>query len=187
MEDRGTFYSNHNGYCLKFETFRNQSRDCTDKHSVSPSFSISDTLHQRIPGFVFYKKRNKFTQISLWHTHTDNIYLICFMLKLWFEAAMSTLSYKITRNYIVIIIYGESSSLPEVFLGKGVLKICSKFTGEHPCKATLLKSHFGMCTYRTPLDGWFYIYIYENKDVSTYKRAALYWNVSGWRMSRIIL
>ena len=22
---------------------------------------------------------------------------------------------------------------PEVFLGKGVLKICSKFTGEHPC------------------------------------------------------
>ena len=23
--------------------------------------------------------------------------------------------------------------LPEVFLGKGVLKICSKFTGEHPC------------------------------------------------------
>ena len=24
------------------------------------------------------------------------------------------------------------SSLPEVILGKGVLKICSKFTGEHP-------------------------------------------------------
>ena len=46
------------------------------------------------------------------------------------------------------------SSHPEVFLEKGVLKICSKFTGEHPCrnvisiklesKATLLKSHFGM-------------------------------------------
>ena len=25
------------------------------------------------------------------------------------------------------------SSHPEVFLGKGVLKICGKFTGEHPC------------------------------------------------------
>ena len=25
------------------------------------------------------------------------------------------------------------SSHPEVFLGKGVPKICSKFTGEHPC------------------------------------------------------
>ena len=44
------------------------------------------------------------------------------------------------------------SSTPEVFLGKGVLRICSKFTGEHPFGkgilinkvATLLKSHFGM-------------------------------------------
>ena len=26
------------------------------------------------------------------------------------------------------------SNPPEVFLGKGVLKICSKFTGEHPCR-----------------------------------------------------
>ena len=29
------------------------------------------------------------------------------------------------------------SSHPEVFLGKGVLKICSKFTGEHPCKSVI--------------------------------------------------
>ena len=44
------------------------------------------------------------------------------------------------------------SSCPEVFLRKGVLKISSKFTGEHPCwsvisiklHAALLKSHFGM-------------------------------------------
>ena len=26
------------------------------------------------------------------------------------------------------------SSRPEVLLGKGVLNICSKFTGEHPCR-----------------------------------------------------
>ena len=40
----------------------------------------------------------------------------------------------------------------EVFLGKALLKICSKFTGEHPCQsvisiklqAALLKPHFGM-------------------------------------------
>ena len=25
------------------------------------------------------------------------------------------------------------SSHPEMFLGKGVLKTCSKFTGDHPC------------------------------------------------------
>ena len=44
------------------------------------------------------------------------------------------------------------SSPPEVFLGKDVLKICSKFTREHPCRsviakncfATLSKSYFDM-------------------------------------------
>ena len=30
------------------------------------------------------------------------------------------------------------SSRSEVFLGKGVLKICSKFTGEHPCRSAIL-------------------------------------------------
>ena len=29
------------------------------------------------------------------------------------------------------------SSSPEVFLGKDVLKICSKFTGEHPCRSVI--------------------------------------------------
>ena len=29
------------------------------------------------------------------------------------------------------------SSPPEVFLGKGVLKICSKFIGEHPCRSAI--------------------------------------------------
>ena len=29
------------------------------------------------------------------------------------------------------------SSLPEVFLIKGVLKICSKFTGEHPYRSVI--------------------------------------------------
>ena len=29
------------------------------------------------------------------------------------------------------------SSHSEVFLGKGVLKICSKFTGEHPCRSMI--------------------------------------------------
>ena len=31
----------------------------------------------------------------------------------------------------------DRSSRPEVFLGKGVLKICSKFTGEHPCRSVI--------------------------------------------------
>ena len=37
------------------------------------------------------------------------------------------------------------SSRPEVFLEKGVLKICSKFSGERPCQGTIsikLQSNF---------------------------------------------
>ena len=37
------------------------------------------------------------------------------------------------------------SSPSEVFLGKGVLKICNKFTGEHPCRSVIsikLQSNF---------------------------------------------
>ena len=43
-----------------------------------------------------------------------------------------------------------SENMQQIYLGKGVLKICSKSTGEYPCqsviscKGTLLKSHFGM-------------------------------------------
>ena len=37
------------------------------------------------------------------------------------------------------------SSRPEVFLGKGALKICNKLTGEHPCQCVIsimLQSNF---------------------------------------------
>ena len=55
-------------------------------------------------------------------------------------------------NFISALVFSSKSSHPEVFIGKGVLKICSKFTGKRPVevrfqqssKATLLKSHFGM-------------------------------------------
>ena len=36
---------------------------------------------------------------------------------------------------LMIMIYNYRSSPPEVFKVKGVLKICSKFTGEHPCRS----------------------------------------------------
>ena len=44
-----------------------------------------------------------------------------------------------------------TSSLPEVFLKKGVPKICSKFTGEHPCQTVVsikLQSNFIEITLR---------------------------------------
>ena len=39
------------------------------------------------------------------------------------------------------------SRISEVYLGKGVLKKCSKFTGEDPCRSVIsikLLAHFGM-------------------------------------------
>ena len=45
------------------------------------------------------------------------------------------------------------SSRPEVFLVKGALKICRKFTGEHPCRSVI--SIKLLCV---PLDGCFYNY-----------------------------
>ena len=41
-----------------------------------------------------------------------------------------------------------TSGPPEVFFGKGILKICSKVTGEHPCESVIyfnkVALHFGM-------------------------------------------
>ena len=31
----------------------------------------------------------------------------------------------------------DRSNPPEVFLKEGVLKLCSKFTGEHPCRSVI--------------------------------------------------
>ena len=42
-----------------------------------------------------------------------------------------------TRN--LEIINSNRGSHLDVFLGKGVLKICSKFTGEHPCRSVILQ------------------------------------------------
>ena len=44
-----------------------------------------------------------------------------------------------------------STSPPEVFLGKGVLKICSTFIGEYPCRSVILiklQSNFTEITLR---------------------------------------
>ena len=37
--------------------------------------------------------------------------------------------------------YVLKTSRPEVFIGKGVLKICSKFSGEHPCRRVIENTH----------------------------------------------
>ena len=42
-----------------------------------------------------------------------------------------------TLKFCMIITAVARSSCPEVFLRKGVLKICSKFTGEHPYRIVI--------------------------------------------------
>ena len=39
-------------------------------------------------------------------------------------------------------LYNYRSCRPEVLLGKDVLKICSKFTGQYPCQSAISKSNF---------------------------------------------
>ena len=56
-----------------------------------------------------------------------------------------------SKNINILIILIDKSSHPEVFLEKDVLKICSKFTGEHPCRSAIsikLQSNFTEITLR---------------------------------------
>ena len=92
------------------------------------------------------------------------------------------------RGIFLITLF--KNSLPQVFLRKGVLKICRKFTEEHPCRSVFsikMESKFGMgfsnkfAAYfsehlflRIPLDGCFRLledrcYVYQltriNKNI----------------------
>ena len=65
---------------------------------------------------------------------TDNITLSIKELKIWRSFKQGS-----------FILIKCTSSHPEVFLRKGVLKMCSKFTGEHPCRSAIsikLQSNF---------------------------------------------
>ena len=59
-----------------------------------------------------------------------------------------SMGYSFIHSYIIDIVF--RGSRPGMFLGKGILKICSKFTGEHPCRSAIsvtftpfLKNTFG--------------------------------------------
>ena len=98
----------------------------------------------------------------------------------------------VTRCFIVIYCrecsFRSSPQTSEVFWGKRVLKICSRFTGEHSCW-TLLKSHFGMdllleiCSIisehlfrRTPMEDCFCSFYFKLPWL--YKGISLHYDVS---------
>ena len=93
---------------------------------------------------------------------------------------------KTFKNCLFTNIFFRSSPL-EVFLRKFVLKICSKFTGEHPCRSAIsikLLCNFIEITlrhgcspiyllhiFRTPLDGCFYFFYHHSKNFREFRRA----------------
>ena len=56
------------------------------------------------------------------------------------------------------------SNSPDVFLGKGILKICGKFTGEHPCQSVI------SIKLQNNWENW------ENKTETTSKTGKIYPN-----------
>ena len=72
------------------------------------------------------------------------------------------------------------SSHPEVFWRKGVLKICSKFTGKHPCQSVIsikLLCNFIEITLRHGCSSVNLLHIF---------RASFPRNTSGWLLLRLI-
>ena len=62
----------------------------------------------------------------------------------WFLNTVRVVGYKhnthtcpISYRRYIEVAPDPRSTHPEVFLGKGVLKICSKFTEEHPCRSAI--------------------------------------------------
>ena len=62
-----------------------------------------------------------------------NDYVYVIPKKCWFETELRSLDLYMFRS----LRYACTSRPSEVFLRKGVLKKCSKFTGEHPCRSAI--------------------------------------------------
>ena len=95
-----------------------------------------------------------FLQINIWKQDKNSLKLVsclCSRTSGLF-CFLKTLKYRVQVLIVLLIsrFYFQSNSIyrnspPEVFLTKGVLKICSKFTEEHPCQSAIsikLQSNF---------------------------------------------
>ena len=80
----------------------------------------------------------------------------------------------VTETYFEDLSCGSRSSHPDVFLGKVVLKIFSKITGEHPCRSAIpikLQSNFIGITLRHGYSPVHLLYIFRTPFPK---------NTSGW-------
>ena len=104
-----------------------------------------------------------------WYTHSGKTFLQLLLLKVCktFLCKQSNKVYDILWSVSVFVAFLEKkkpnryrSSHSEVFLQKGVLKICSKCTGEHSCQSVISIKLHSLHIFRkpfvgTPLDGCF--------------------------------
>ena len=110
---------------------------------------------------------------------------LLYFLRLWNRVCYKTNYFYLRRLLYISSIWNlnsiySASSHPEVFLRKGALKICTKFTGEHPCRsAILIKLHSNFLK-MAPRHGWYpvnLLHIFR----------ALFLNNSYWRLLLFIL
>ena len=106
--------------------------------TFGPHFPVFNTAYFS----VFSPNIGKYgPEITLyWDTfHTVNIFHILsqFLYYKW----IGTSIFSPKREYTTCLAICRTTcktSRPEVILAKGILKVCSKFTGEHPCRSVIL-------------------------------------------------
>ena len=89
---------------------------------------------------------NTYERLPRWKKHRTRVHTFC-------------KNYSLKQHWTKIF----RSTYPGVFFRKGVLKICSKFTGEHPCRSVISLNRISARAFsehlflRTPLEGCFWI------------------------------
>ena len=93
----------------------------------------------RIICFFSWEEKHFFSFFSYEEKHFAELWIVVSYFTLeaivgWCSAKVGVLQNTIL-NIVLLNLWSKPlrSSRPEVFLGKGVPKICSKSTGEHPC------------------------------------------------------
>ena len=119
------------------------------------NWTVKDVIFWQTGEATMHFTKSKKEKVRIYKQWCSEKYLI---LILWGKQYLFLMFYKNLVKYPSPSIYGKSSrsslyktSHPEVFWRKGVLKICSKFTGKHPCRSMIsikLQSDFIEITLR---------------------------------------
>ena len=124
--------------CLEASFFKWKNQE----KSKCPACKVNTLKADISPSFVFQ------TLLSLLNPLSASIALIIETSQLICSENQLTDFYM--RATLALNVLKYRSNHPEVFLEKGILKICNKFTGKHPCRSVIslkllckLKSHFG--------------------------------------------